>query len=285
MLQGSSESYVQPFHLKIMSFILQIFLTLVLGYAAVVLVMYLKQDSFIYHPVATTHQGELPPGSEAFTEKRGDVELKGWLVNKRYANQALIIYYGGNAEDVYHNIEDFEAIQAASLFVSYRGFGGSGGKPSEMALLEDALAVFDRVQIDLRPPKIYLMGRSLGSGVAAFVAAKREVTGLILITPFDSLTAVARQAYPWLPVNWLLRHRFPSTDYARQITAPVLILYGGQDRLVTPERTRNLINHLAGDKEIVYIQRAGHATISMSRLYWASILEFLGGEKVTAASL
>jgi pimeloyl-ACP methyl ester carboxylesterase len=106
--------------------------------------------------------------------------------------------------------------------MNYRGYGGSDGTPSETALLSDALFVFDYMLATegIDPAHVVLMGRSLGSGVAVHVAAKRKVGGVILVTPFDSLVNVARAHYPIFPVGLMLKHRFDSAALAPGITTP-----------------------------------------------------------------
>ncbi|MCP4339656.1 MAG: alpha/beta hydrolase, partial [Desulfobulbaceae bacterium] len=146
-------------------------------------------------------------------------------------------------------------------------------------LFSDSLAVIDDVVSRYSPKKIFLVGRSLGSGVACYVAATKEVQGVILITPYDSIENIARASFPWLPVSLLLKHRFRSIDFLDRIGCPLLVLYGGKDKVVAPERTANLIDHIVGEKEIVFIDRADHGTIEMFPEYWAAILRFINQQE------
>ena len=122
----------------------------------------------------------------------------------------------------------------------YRGYAPSTGTPGAKAILSDALAVYDHVS-DLANGndggRIVLVGFSLGSAVATRVAAARSSAGLILVSPFDSMSALTRQHYPWVPAQWILRHRFPTVEWAGDVTAPVAILAAADDTLVPPERT------------------------------------------------
>ena len=261
-----------------MNLILQIVLFLALGYLGIVGFMYWRQESFLFYPTVATHADQSLPHVEEHSFIRDGVTLKGWLVNPLYARHKIIIYYGGNGEDVYLNVDEFEALQCATLFVAYRGYGPSEGTPGEEEIFADALHLFDKTRNRNPSAQILLMGRSLGSGVACYVASQREVEGVILVTPYDSLVAVAKSAYPWLPVRLLLRHSFNSVQYVSQVKAPLLIFYGGRDTVVRPARTENLLEHIPGERKVVYVERADHGTISMFPEYWPAILDFLNRE-------
>jgi len=128
----------------------------------------------------------------------------------------LIVYYGGNAEDATGQAFEPWPAEWALALVNYRGYGASEGRPSERALCADALVVLDALarRPDVDAARIVLVGRSLGTGVATQVAGQRPVQGVVLISPYDSMVALARDHYPFLPVRWLLRHRFDSVARA-----------------------------------------------------------------------
>lgn len=258
-----------------MSLFFQILLFLLIGYMFCVVFMYLRQESLIFFPTMAVHDGHGYENVIDYHLEHETATLRGWLVNPGLVQEKLLIYYGGNAEDIFLNIDEFRDIKAASLFVPYRGYSPSDGAPGETELFSDSLAVIDDVVRRYSPGKIFLVGRSLGSGVACYAAAKKNVQGAILITPYDSIENIARASFPWLPVSLLLKHRFRSTDFLDRISCPLLVLYGGQDKVVAPERTVNLINHIVGEKEIVFIDRADHGTIEMFPEYWAAILRFI----------
>ena len=257
-----------------MLLILQIVSYGLVFYLLCTVLMYLGQERFIFHPTVNSHQRHHFRQVVDYRLERGAVTLAGWLVNPERVADKLIVYYGGNAEDVFHNIEEYQAVEAATLLVAYRGYGPSTGKPGEHELYQDALAVFDDVAEQLRPRHVFLVGRSLGSAVACYVAAHRPVRGVVLVTPFDSLLEVARSHYPWLPVAWLLKHRFPSHDFAGAITCPVLVVYGGRDQVVVPQRTENLLRYLPAHTERLFLPRAEHGTIDMHGEYWRALLNF-----------
>jgi pimeloyl-ACP methyl ester carboxylesterase len=120
----------------------------------------------------------------------------------------------------------------------YRGYGGSSGTPSEKAFFADALALFDKVHASHF--EIDVVGRSLGSGVAVYLASQRPVERLVLVTPFDSLQEIAAALFPFFPVRWLLLDRFESWKYAPQVSAPTLIIAAGHDEVVPRASTELL---------------------------------------------
>ncbi len=269
-----SQTSAWPEQMK-MSLVFQILLYLLIFYLLCALFMYLRQDSFIFYPTAAKHEGHSYEKVVDYHLQCGHGDLRGWLVNPGFVREKLLIYYGGNAEDVFLNIDEYQGIQVATLFVAYRGYGPSTGKPGEAEFFADALAVLDDMVQTFAPKEIYLIGRSLGSGVACHVAGRRPVHGAILVTPYDSMANVARAHYPWLPIGLLLKHRFASLDALPLIQCPLLVLYGGRDRVIAPERTENLIRHIQGQKEIVFIAKADHGTIEMYPEYWRALLGFL----------
>ena len=177
--------------------------------------------------------------------------------------RTLILGFGGNATDagataaMLHDL--FPEADVAAFH--YRGYPPSEGRPGAAALQADALAVHDFLRGRLRPARTILAGFSVGGGVAAALAARRPVDGLILVTPFDSLAAVASSHYPWVPVRLLLRHDMEPAVDLRAARIPVAIVAGGRDTLVPPARTealRRAVPRLAFDRTIA---NAGHNDI------------------------
>ncbi|MGE5616113.1 MAG: alpha/beta hydrolase, partial [Bacillota bacterium] len=155
--------------------------------------------------------------SVEFTARDG-TRLRGVLVLPAAAPAPLVIYYGGNAEEVTQRSSEVARTygDAAVLLVNYRGYGQSEGRATESALIADALEIHDWAvrQPGIDGHRIVLHGRSLGTGVAVAVAAARPVRGVVLTSPFGSARDIAVEAYPWLPVRWLLRHPFDSRALA-----------------------------------------------------------------------
>jgi pimeloyl-ACP methyl ester carboxylesterase len=179
-----------------------------------------------------------------------------------------LVYFGGNAEDVSYALPVLARAypQHALYLLHYRGYGGSTGEPSERALFADALALFDDVHRE--HPNIVVVGRSLGSGVATYLASKRPVARLVLVTPYDSLEDVAVRHYPYLPVRWLLRDRFESSKYAPRITAPTLVIAAEHDEIIPRASTDALLARFRhGLAVFKVVTGTTHNTISESPEY------------------
>jgi len=162
--------------------------------------------------------------------------------------------------------------------VSYRGYGLSQGSPGETALVSDARRIYDfaKQRADIDPQRIYAFGRSLGSGVAVALAAERPLAGVILVSPFDSLAAVAKRHYWYLPVDLMLRHRFDSIALAPKLRLPLLCLISERDEIIPPEHAERLFEAWGGAKRKIVLQEAGHNSSDAHPLFWRSITTFMG---------
>lgn len=239
-------------------------------YLALCLLLFAIQRSQIYFPVPEVEQ----PGVESLQVGIDGILLKVWVV--RRAGRRALLYFGGNAENVAWNLPAFQAaFPDHTLFlVNYRGYGGSGGRPSERALLADATAVYDRIHPDY--PEVSVIGRSLGSGVAAHLAGEREVRRLALVSPYDSLVNVAREHYAWLPVGLLMLDRYDSTAAAARIRAPVLIVIAGDDEVIPVRRSRALAAAFPASQVSVSVVRgATHNGLDAFPQYLGALAQFL----------
>jgi fermentation-respiration switch protein FrsA (DUF1100 family) len=274
------------------------FASYALGAALAVLVLahalvYFAQERMIFFPqplaedLRAAVRKAQPDAREIELATADGQRLQGWFVPNGGRGAALI-YFGGNAEEVSGlALEARELPGISFVLFNYRGYGQSTGKPGERALFADALAIYvwaaSRPGIDRS--RIVVMGRSLGSGVATYVAAQRPVAGVVLVTPYDSLAAVGRSHYPFLAVGALLRHRFDSASRARTIDAPMLALIGGADTIIPPQRGEALVRAWRGPATAIILPAAGHNDIGLRRAYWQSIREFLRKTGTTPTSL
>lgn len=233
----------------------------VLAYLAICAALALFQRSLIYFPQ--------PRSNRAAATLRLAVPDAIIEITTRVPQRAdAVLYFGGNAEDVSWSLDDLEAAfpDHDLYLMHYRGYGGSSGRPTETALFSDSLALFDLVRRD--HARIVVVGRSLGSGVAAFLASQRPVSRLVLVTPFDSVLEIAARSFSFLPVRWLLRDRFESTNYARHITAPTTIIVAEHDIQIPRRHTDALLRHFQPGVAVLKIVRgAGHNSIAGSPEY------------------
>ncbi|RAO78297.1 alpha/beta hydrolase [Dyella jiangningensis] len=242
---------------------------LVLLYGGLCLSMYLGQRQQVYHPEASW-QVRQSPDVELLHD---GVKLRGWVMNP--GRGKALLYFGGNGE----RVEDSRADLARWLpdrtiyLVAYRGYGASEGTPGETALVGDAVALFDEVAPQYSA--VAVLGRSLGSGVAVQLAAKRPVERLVLVTPFDSLVRVAAGYFPWVPVNALMRERFESWRYAGAIRCPVLVIQAEEDEVIPAVRTRALVGAFGQPPALQVVADAGHNTIQDYADYRVSLDRFL----------
>jgi pimeloyl-ACP methyl ester carboxylesterase len=235
----------------------------VLIYVGFCVFVYAAQRNAIYYP---TPEVQVPDAADMRLESDGET-LKIWRLANGGGSNA-IIYFGGNAEEVSGNIPDFKRYfpEHNIYLANYRGYGGSTGSPSEAGLYKDALVLFDEIRSHYT--SISVIGRSLGSGVATYLAALREVDRLVLITPFDSIEHVARKALPVLPVSLLLKDKFDSVGRVAEIEAPVLVVTAEYDEVI-PRRHSVALAEAFPESQVTVevIPDAGHNTIGMSPQY------------------
>ncbi len=261
---------MNPVDLSVMKILIPMVALLVFAYLLLLAVMFLFQRNLLYHPVLyqpAIDRGEISFSNEGFN-------LQGWILNP--GKSKALIYFGGNAEAIENNIDNFESVfKDYSVFlIHYRGYGKSEGKPSETALFSDALAIYDAIKPHYQ--SISIMGRSLGSGVAVYLAAQRKVDKLVLLTPYYSIAELAQIHYPFLPARYIARDRFESFRYAPKITAPVLILTAQLDRIVPVESALRLREFLT-NAPVTYemIESAIHNDITEFAEYRQLLGEFI----------
>lgn len=240
------------------------------------------QDRMIFYPVAPDNANYSRYQSNEIAVTSHGFKIQGWkFTNKHADNEKTILYFGGNAEDVTFNFSEVSLFGARQVFFfNYRGYGQSQGKPSQKALYEDGLSIYDELlkSHGVLPDQLIVVGRSLGSAVATYIAAKRDVCKVVLVTPFDSLENVAKSIFPFLPVSWFLNHPFPSLKYAPDIQVPVLMLIASNDEVIPMRLSQNLYDLWGGQKQWVEFPGMGHNDIQIHRDYFPVIQAFVKGD-------
>jgi fermentation-respiration switch protein FrsA (DUF1100 family) len=248
-----------------------------LAYAGLCALLYLEQRAMIYFPTPAT----VTSLAEAVHLESENEDLKIW--HHPGITGRAILYFGGNAENVAANIGNFRTIfpDDSLYLMNYRGFGGSTGTPSEEAFYADALALFDYAS--KTHAEIAVIGRSLGSGVAAHLAAHRDVSRLVLVTPFDSLENVIKERYFVFPITVLLHDKFDTLSAVRDIKSNVLAILAENDEVVSYERSLSLLEAFpANQVETIVVRGAGHNSIGVSAAYLTSLWDFLGHREAPA---
>jgi pimeloyl-ACP methyl ester carboxylesterase len=187
-----------------------------------------------------------------------------------------LIYFGGNGELLVHRAKTIAQNHPnhTIYLMEYRGYGQSGGTPTQEGLYSDALALYDTIA--LKHQKISTIGRSLGSAMAIYLASKRKIHRLALITPFDSILHVAQAHYPIYPLAWMLRDTYEMLPHLHTIESESLIISVEGDHIVPNERTNALIQHFPPKKlKRITLNEGNHNNIVHQPHYQESIKRFI----------
>ena len=245
-------------------------LSALLIYVGIGAYLYVNQRSFIYYPTAKT----MTPYKNWVMEN-DDEKINIIVLNEGHDN--AILYFGGNAESMAESA-DYIAQQFPEFTVylmDYRGYSFSTGVSTEATLYRDALKLYDSVKE--KHTRISLGGRSLGTAVATYVAAYREVSKLALITPFDSIVNVAQGKYPMYPVHLLLDDTFDSESRVHLIKAKTFIVIAENDEVIPLKHTEKLIEAFPKVQlQVDTIQNRGHSDISSDDRYYKIMQDFIG---------
>lgn len=251
----------------------RILLFILIIYCCVGAILFFAQRKFIYFPTPDSNH----PYPEVSYES-DDAIIRAIALNKD--REKAILYFGGNAEAVEYNVPQFKSnfSEQAVYLVKYRGYGGSTGEPSEGKIVADALKLFD--ELDKEYSEVSVIGRSLGSGVATYVASQRSVKKLVLVTPYDSILSLAQKTYPVYPMFLLLKDKYDSVSRVHLITADTLLLVAENDDVIGRSHSENLFE--AFDRKsvkMVVINESGHNTISDSQQYNDALSQFLNTDE------
>ncbi|GAM63595.1 hypothetical protein JCM19232_2575 [Vibrio ishigakensis] len=240
-------------------------ITVAVAYILIAIAFYSAQRKFLYFPQSS---------SSLFGEKNFEISINqetfsGWVLNE--GQSKALVYYGGNAENIEANIPFFRDSLAhyTVYLIPYRGYGGNPGSPSEKALYGDALSIVESIKP--KHDSISVMGRSLGSGIATYVAANEDIDTLILVSPFDSVENVAREIYWMFPVSLLIKDRYASIDRVQDISAQTHIFIAEYDRVIPRQRSDNLVAEFGSRAQSVIIKKANHNTISEYPAYVSAL--------------
>jgi fermentation-respiration switch protein FrsA (DUF1100 family) len=235
-------------------------------FGAIVFFFWLTQRRMMYFPSGSVPE---PPQlglqrTETVTFPTDDgLTLGGWFVRAGRPSDGTVIVFNGNAGNRAYRSDLAARLTAEGfsvLLFDYRGYGDNPGAPTEEGLALDARAVRRYVlsRDDVDPRRLAYFGESLGSGVAVRLAVEHPPYAVILRSPFTSFVDVGRFHYPFLPVRWLLRDRYPSLERIARIGSPLLVIAGSNDTIIPASQSRRLFEAAREPKRLVMIEGADH---------------------------
>jgi uncharacterized protein len=247
-----------------MSAIMKLLAGLAIAYLGVVAIAYMAQRRLTYFP----NPARVPPAqtglsgvSEELLSTPDGARLVAWYAPAPPGRPTLL-YFHGNGGGLSGRAMRFQRYQNARfglLMLSWRGYSGSTGTPSEKSNYADArLAYESLIARGLKPSDIIVYGESLGSGVATHLASEMPVAGVILDAPFTSIADVGAGQYPFLPVRWLMTERYDSASRIARVSAPLLIMHGERDRVVPVAMGRRLHELAREPKRIILFRDGDH---------------------------
>ena len=243
-----------------------ILIFLLVGYGAMVALLYFAQRALMYFPDGTrTPPAEvgLPEAEEVTIETADGERLIAWHVPPA-DGKLVVLYFHGNAGALVNRVQRFRGLIANGdglLALSYRGYGGSSGSPSEQGLLADAAAIYEFAVAHYAPQQIALFGESLGTGIAVALAAEKPVARVLLQAPYTSIADIGAAAYPFMPVRLLVKDSFRSDQRVERVKAPVLVIQGERDRVVSVENSERLYALIRAPKRFVRFPEGGHVDL------------------------
>src|SRR5216684_6873845 len=250
----------------------------ILGYGALVALLYFTQRAIQYFPerfrTAPAAAG-LPQAQEVVLETSDGERVIAWHVPPR-GKKLVVLYFHGNGGSLRLRVDRFRDLTedgTGLVALSYRGYGGSSGAPTETGLVNDALAAYAFTRARYPAERIVLWGESLGTGVAVALAAQQPVGHLILQSPFTSAADVGAQRYWFVPVGLLMKDQFRSDLRIGKVTAPVLVLQGERDTIVPMALAERLYGLINAPKRFVRFPGIGHNDLGAQAV--AAAKEFL----------
>jgi fermentation-respiration switch protein FrsA (DUF1100 family) len=244
---------------------LKFFIIIICFYALMLLFFYLVQQYLIYFPSSFSQTPVEAGVSEmqiVTLQTKDGLSLKAWYRPSFHSQLPTLVFFHGNAGNIGNRgqiIQPFLKNGYGVLLTTYRGYSGNPGKPHESGLYKDARAAIEFLQKkDVPENCIVLYGESLGSAIAIQMATEYEPGAIILQSPFTSLGDIGQFHYPFFPVRWLIKDQYSSLEKAKQITVPVLVLYGAKDDTIPPSFSIQLFEAFRATKQIQAISDIGH---------------------------
>ena len=247
-------------------------------YIAACALLWAVQEKLLFYPRALAYQ-PLHAAAVPVEIERSDAVLRGWIVNGEQTGP-LIVYFGGNAEEVSGNIDYFTDRHATTMLLNYRGYGESTGKPSERDLVEDAVAVSEWTKARFPGRPLVLFGSSLGTGVAALAAARVKPDAAILVSPYRSIARIAQKHFRVFPVRWMLRHPFRA-EAVVDAMPPTLVIASSKDGVIPYEESQAMVRAMRavedGSPVEFHTIDVRHGAFPLHPEFWQAVDDYLAG--------
>ena len=260
---------------------LSVFVLLVFVYGLILVYFFFEQRKILYLP-----EGNIPAvkdlhahGLELWPAADG-TEFIGLLAmpDSGDVRGTVVVFHGnaGTALDRHYYLPPLKAMGFRVLLAEYPGYGGRPGNASEKVYTADARKIITRIQDEFSGP-LYLWGESLGCGIVAAVAAESPAVGVVMLTPWDSLAAVAKSYYWYLPVRWLLRDRYDNLANLSKFKGPVAVLVAEKDQTIPRRFGLHLYEQLPEPKKLWLFPGVGHSDwpSAPDEKWWGEVMAFL----------
>ncbi len=264
---------------------LQILLYLIITYVVLCIVFYFFQHYFFFRPEILPKHFEYKypfPFDEVNFEMEDGGEING-LHFKVPNAKGVICYFKGNSRSVKgwaKFARDFIGKGYDFFMIDYRGFGKSSGKRNQTTLFNDAQTVYKWLSTQCPEEKITIYGRSLGSGIATRIASWNKPRMLILDSPYYSFLYQIQRYGFWLPLKWILRYQIRSDQYIKKVTAPVFIIHGTRDRLISFKQGKMLHELIPDHSALIAIEGGGHNNLPSYSEYHEELYDILNDDSL-----
>lgn len=272
--------YTKPFRHTV----IRLFICFMIGMLIILLgTVYLAQEYVIFYPNENSEDTDYLMQSSNYTRVNINNKYKGWATEKD-ESEAIIVYFGGNAQNTsntFHTYGEDDIFKLMNdytfLSVDYPTYGDSEGDLSQTELFEMADAVMKYTQRHYPNKKIYIIGYSIGTGIASYAAATFQPDKFVLISPYNNGNDLFNSYLPvfYGPLKYLIRYTLPSDDYVKQIKCNSLIVYSEQDTIVKAKLTKKLINSFKEKPNILKFEKYSHGDMVTEIDIWKDIIKFL----------
>ena len=275
-----------------MKMLVYVLLIPAVAYAGLLVLVYVFQARMVFYPeierdVSATPASVKLPFEDLHLQTSDGVDLHGWYIPAARA-RGTVLFLHGNAGNISHRLdflEMFHRLGYSTLIFDYRGYGNSGGTPTEQGTYRDAEAAWRYLTVQRHTPScnIALFGESLGGAVAAWLAAHEKPAALVIASGFTSVPDLGQQLYPYLPIRWLARIHYDTRKYLKAVTVPVMIAHSPEDDIVPFEHGRALFAAANPPKQFLELAGGHNDGFIFMREGWIRALGDFLGEHMDAA--